>query len=183
MCHGRFGDRTLFVAVVVSEAFEAFPRSIRRSSAVRPIGGVPADEARLPRGVVPFPFRTHARAPWLVHPHKASIGPFPRENLFGIAGDIDRLAFLQERLETALASLGFTREPRPFSPHLTLARLRDNASSGQRRDFGEAVSKIAGETRLKIPVAAFSLMRSELTPSGAIYTRLAELKLSPGAIS
>ena len=46
----------------------------------------------------------------------------------GISGEVDKLSQLQKRIETTLTPLGFAPESRAFTPHLTLARLRDQAS-------------------------------------------------------
>ena len=45
----------------------------------------------------------------------------------GVDGDLDPLRGLQERVEEAVVKLGFPRESRPFSPHLTLGRVHDRA--------------------------------------------------------
>ncbi|MEE8173887.1 MAG: 2'-5' RNA ligase family protein, partial [Dehalococcoidia bacterium] len=73
--------------------------------------------------------------------------------------------------------LGFPRESRPFTPHLTLARVRERASPQERRSFGELVMSTKFEARLPLEVSAISLMRSRLTPAGAIYSRIFTLRL------
>ena len=45
----------------------------------------------------------------------------------GIEGDLDALRALQSRVDQGVAGLGFARELRPFSPHLTLARVPESA--------------------------------------------------------
>ncbi|GAI25354.1 unnamed protein product, partial [marine sediment metagenome] len=51
----------------------------------------------------------------------------------GISGEVDKLSQLQKYIESTLAPLGFAPESRPFTPHLTLARLRDRASLDERQ--------------------------------------------------
>jgi len=102
----------------------------------------------------------------------------PRVLWLGIRGEIDKLAAWQKRIDDGLAPLGFTKEARPFTPHLTLARLREGVSSGDRRDFGELVMKTPVEANYKVNVNSLSLMKSQLLPTGAVYSRLAEVKLS-----
>ncbi len=96
----------------------------------------------------------------------------------GISGEVDKLLLLQKRLESNLANLGFTPESRPFTPHLTLARVRNQVSLDERQGFGQL---IAG-TEFKagsIKVDAISLMRSQLTREGAIYSRISSVRLVP----
>ena len=101
----------------------------------------------------------------------------PRVLWLGIRGDIDKLVAWQQRIDSGLVPLGFAKETRPFTPHLTLARLREGVSPGDRRDFGELVMKTPTEVNYKINVNSLSLMKSQLLPGGAVYSRLAEVKL------
>jgi len=94
----------------------------------------------------------------------------------GIRGEVDKLGQLQQRIESNLARLGFAPESRPFTAHLTLARLRNQASSDERQRFGQLI----GETRFEagsIKVDAINLMRSQLTREGAIYNRISSVRL------
>jgi RNA 2',3'-cyclic 3'-phosphodiesterase len=97
----------------------------------------------------------------------------------GIIGDLDTLNTLQSNLETALIPSGFQPEKRPFTPHLTLARMRDNATPLQRQTLGEAISKTKFESQMIIQVRCLSLMKSQLTRAGAIYSCLSSVELSP----
>ena len=102
----------------------------------------------------------------------------PRVLWVGIKGEIDTLVVWQQRIDKGLLPLGFAKETRPFTPHLTLARLREGCSPGDRRDFGEMVAKTPIEVSYKFNVNRLSLMKSQLLPGGAVYSRLAEVKLS-----
>ena len=95
----------------------------------------------------------------------------------GISGEVDKLSQLQKRIETALTPLGFAPESRPFTPHLTLARLRDQASPDERQRFGQLIASTKFEVAYTIEVDAISLMRSQLTREGAIYSRISSVKL------
>lgn len=101
----------------------------------------------------------------------------PRVLWLGIRGEIDKLVAWQQRIDNGLVPLGFAKETRPFTPHLTLARLREGVSPGDRRDFGELVMKTPLEVNFKVNVNSLSLMKSQLLPGGAVYSRLAEVKL------
>lgn len=104
----------------------------------------------------------------------------PRVLWVGIGGEIDELVSLQQNIDLALAPSGFAKEERPFVPHLTLARIRQGASPKERKSFGELVMSTSSETSYPFDVEAVSLMRSQLTPAGAIYTRLFMTKLETG---
>jgi len=96
----------------------------------------------------------------------------------GMGGEVDKLAHLQQRLESNLAGLGFTPENRRFTPHLTLARVRDRVALDEREGLGELIDGTKFEPVHSFPVEAVSLMKSQLTREGAIYSRIsaAELK-------
>ncbi len=95
----------------------------------------------------------------------------------GVRGEVDKLGQLQQRIESNLARLGFAPESRPFTPHLTLARLRDQALPAERQRFGELIVSTRFETAYTIEVDAISLMRSQLTREGAIYSRISSIGL------
>jgi len=112
----------------------------------------------------------------------SGLGVFPnlkqvRVLWVGIGGEVDRLKELQRGIDTELAALGFAREDRPFVPHLTLARVRQGASPWERRSLGELFNTAVFEDKYEAKVETVSLMRSELTPAGAIYSRLSEVVL------
>lgn len=95
----------------------------------------------------------------------------------GMSGEIDKLIGLQKQVDLNLASLGFTPESRPFVPHLTLARVRTQLPPDEGQKFNELLSGTKFEASAEIAVDAISLMRSQLTPQGAIYTRISSVPL------
>jgi 2'-5' RNA ligase len=96
----------------------------------------------------------------------------------GISGEVDKLGQLQQRIESNLTPLGFTAESRPFTPHLTLARLRKQASLDERQGLGRLIINTKFETAYTIEVEAINLMRSQLTREGAIYSQISSVKLN-----
>ncbi len=98
----------------------------------------------------------------------------------GISGEVDKLSQLQQRLESNLARLGFVPESRLFTPHLTLARLRNRASPDERQSFGQLITTTRFEATYAIKVDAISLMRSQLTREGAIYNQISSVGLNKG---
>jgi len=95
----------------------------------------------------------------------------------GLSGEIDRLRQLQQRLESSLEQLGFAAESRAFTPHLTIARIRNQASQDERQRFGQLITGTSFDAG-EISVDAISLMRSQLTRQGAIYSRLGSADLT-----
>ena len=122
------------------------------------------------RGITPF------------HLELGEMGVFPnlrapRVVWVGLRGEIATLSVLQENIESALIPLGFPPESRAFSPHLTLGRVREKASPGERRSLGQAVASSKVASMEPFPVDSVSLMRSTLTREGAVYSRLYSVAL------
>jgi RNA 2',3'-cyclic 3'-phosphodiesterase len=84
------------------------------------------------------------------------------------------LAALHRQVTAATSSVGFASEARDFSPHITLARLKD-------RTAGPAVDRFLERCRGfrfdAFPVTEFILFSSLLTPRGSRYTREAVFPL------
>ena len=100
-------------------------------------------------------------------------GPRPRVLWVGVTGDVPELAALQRRVEAALAPLGFAPEGRPFTPHLTLARVPEGAAPALRRAVAQATADIRPPRAPAFRVRSVSLMESHLRPGGAVYVRRA----------
>jgi 2'-5' RNA ligase len=102
----------------------------------------------------------------------------PQVVWIGLDGDMEPLSSLHRKIEAGLARLGFKPENHSFSPHLTLARLRDEALSAERQKLGDTVNRTICEINHALPISEICLMRSNLTPAGAIYTRLSSHNLN-----
>lgn len=86
----------------------------------------------------------------------------------------ESLADLARSIDRALAAIGIPAEDRPFSPHLTLARVKDPVPlAGLRAAIDALESTEFGAFR----AASFHLYRSQLAPGGSIYTKLAQFSL------
>jgi RNA 2',3'-cyclic 3'-phosphodiesterase len=82
-----------------------------------------------------------------------------------------RVIEIHGEIEQACESLGFLREAKPFSPHLTLARVKMGV-----RHVGAALA-MSGVLDQPLSVGSLAvesvvLVKSELKPTGSIYTRL-----------
>lgn len=112
------------------------------------------------RGLGFFPNEKHARVFWA--------GVEGALNLATLAGDVD----------VQLAKAGFPRETRPYSPHLTLARLEP---PGVAREFQATVQKNAAREFGVLRTAEFHLIESQLKSTGAEYTTLQSFRFAAEA--
>jgi len=103
----------------------------------------------------------------------------PRVLWLGVGGEVEALARLQRRVEELSLELGFSTEERPYHPHLTLARFRPEYLSSL-RGLERQVARLATLPSLPIPVRALTLYRSELRPTGAVYTLVDTFALETG---
>lgn len=104
----------------------------------------------------------------------------PRVVWIGLQEPTGMLVRLRDSLENLVASLGFPAEKRPFHPHLTLGRVQRYVSKSDVREIGEVVSTSAFGKIGEISVSSVSYIKSDLLPSGAVYTTLSEAQLQRG---
>jgi len=123
-----------------------------------------AIEAKIKEAVKPFP------------PFKVSlkgIGAFPSSKRakilwVGVKEGAKDLTDLFVALEKKIHELGFEKEARKFTPHITFARVKDGKYSlSENIDFSFD----------SFPVNEVALFKSTLTPKGAIYESLSSLPL------
>ena len=105
----------------------------------------------------------------------------------GIQADAG-LAELAKKVEDGLAEIGIPKEKRDFSPHLTLARA-SGASGAPGRRRGDKTNRVFAKLQEKLAQASsadfgvmtareFFLYRSQLSPKGSRYTKIARFELS-----
>lgn len=95
----------------------------------------------------------------------------PRVVWVKVEGPPDLIA-IQHGIDNETARLGYAREDRPFSPHLTLGRVSRNATPNDVRKIGEALDQSKVGLLGVMRVEGVNLYSSDLRPSGAIYTCL-----------
>lgn len=110
------------------------------------------------------------------------LGAFPdlkraRVIWVGTGGDVNTLKKLQSKLEYEFQHLGFKNEERDFRGHFTLGRLKNPGPITELMDMARTIENVRfGEFK----VEKITLFQSNLTPSGAVYTRLHTFPLGLG---
>jgi RNA 2',3'-cyclic 3'-phosphodiesterase len=104
----------------------------------------------------------------------AGIGAFPGLNRprviwVGIDGQTDALQSLNRRLLNRLAAAGFNGDKRKFSGHLTIGRGKGNVNPVRLIDSIRAVKAFSAKM---FRVDRFILFKSDIRPTGAVYTAL-----------
>jgi RNA 2',3'-cyclic 3'-phosphodiesterase len=103
-------------------------------------------------------------------------GVFPNKNYMKVIWlgiqDNGQIEPIVQALENGLASLGFKKETRGFSPHLTVGRVR--TAKNKEKLLG-TLEHHQAETFTTQEVHTITLKKSELTPNGPIYTTLRDV--------
>ncbi len=110
------------------------------------------------------------------------IGSFPNSKLprvlwVGIHAPPE-LAALQKTIEAGAVRLGYERDDRPFSPHLTLGRVRQRIDAASLRKIRAALEGIQIGSIGAARIDSVHLFRSELRHEGSVYTKLFSAPLS-----
>ena len=92
---------------------------------------------------------------------------FGHHRVAGVKGDLETLSALQLAVDDVVGKIGLPKERRAFSPHLTLGRVRRDASNGQLRKIGQVMTdrELTGAPAWSADTV--NLMRTELDPSGS----------------
>lgn len=102
----------------------------------------------------------------------------PRIVWAGLAMGALECQALAARVDAALAPCGIAPQARPYRPHLTLARLREPGRGG---DWPGALALLTEAAWPETTVAAMTLWRSLLSPSGARHEIVATFAATAGA--
>jgi len=116
-----------------------------------------------------------------VEPFKIQIkgtGVFPNEKYIKIIWlgiqNGEKITQIAEKIDEKVSKLGFKKEKRSFSPHLTIGRVRNAKNKDKILKMIEKYKDLLFAEKI---VDTINLKRSELTPQGPIYTTLREIKL------
>ena len=97
----------------------------------------------------------------------------PRILWIGIQTGYEALKQIAEDMESSLEPLGFLKEKRSFSPHVTVGRVR---SVSDIRSLTERMQKMEFKKTF-FKVDQIELIKSDLTPRGPIYTPILTCKI------
>jgi 2'-5' RNA ligase len=104
-------------------------------------------------------------------------GKKPRVIWLGLKQGGDELYSIYERLEKSLQAKGLGPADKAFRPHLTLGRVKSPKGVNRvLKDLEEVGDRVLGEFTAR----EITLFKSELHPSGAVYTDLKKAKLTGG---
>jgi RNA 2',3'-cyclic 3'-phosphodiesterase len=135
------------------------------------------DERQTPRVCGLVADETARHTPFLMAVETVGCFPNPRRPRVlwvGVGQGTQELCALHDALETPLQELGYRREERRYTPHITLGRVKSDRPTVQ---LAEALARQAAWKGGEIEVGALLVMSSELTPKGPIYSVLSRAKL------
>ncbi|MDZ7342600.1 MAG: RNA 2',3'-cyclic phosphodiesterase [candidate division KSB1 bacterium] len=123
-----------------------------------------------------------AQAAATVSPFELKIGSvgafpnlkYPRVIWVGAVSEGNQLQLLVHNIEEQMSALGFEKERRPYSAHLTLGRVKDVRGIQTTLEKLQQFEKFEGGS---FEVDAIHLIKSELHPAGSIYTLLRTIEL------
>ena len=108
------------------------------------------------------------------------VGVFPPRGrpavLWAGVGECDSLRRLHREIADIVANCGFVLEPRPWVPHVTLARLAPHAPRSWTAAF---LDRHAGLSAPGVAIEAFRLYESTRLPEGTVHAAAATVGLSP----
>ena len=108
--------------------------------------------------------------------HLGGLGSFPslkrpRVIYIGIKAP-PALEALQRGIESASRRIGYESEERGFSPHLTIGRVRQNVIATEQQAIRRALEETKIDSLGTARVDLVHLYKSDLKPTGSVYTRL-----------
>lgn len=113
--------------------------------------------------------------------HLNGLGSFPnlkrpRVIYIGIQAPA-ALEALQRGIESASSRLGYGAEERGFSPHLTIGRVKQNVTATEQQAIRRALENTKIDSLGTARVNSVELFKSDLRPTGSVYTRLSSATL------
>ncbi|MGC9210240.1 MAG: RNA 2',3'-cyclic phosphodiesterase [Acidilobus sp.] len=108
----------------------------------------------------------------------AGVGAFPNPSnarviWVGIVEGFEELKEIREQVDRGLKEIGLSLEEEEFTPHLTIARVKERGSPAVLKFIMEKANYEIGE----MEVRSVRLKKSTLTPRGPIYETLAEARV------
>lgn len=122
-------------------------------------------------------------APFVVRAEGLGCFPNPRRPRVvwvGVSEPTGALQALRDGVEAHVAPLGYPTERRRFSPHLTLGRVHRRASTSEAAEVGQVVRTASVGLVGQLQATHVRFIKSDLRPTGAVYTTLFEAPFGRG---
>ncbi len=97
----------------------------------------------------------------------------PKVIWIGVDKGKQELSLMQKKIEDEMGKIGFLKEDREFSPHLTIGRVKSPKNIDK---LTELIKNTSFQTE-EIEIKEVVVMKSDLHPAGAIYTPLKKINL------
>jgi len=108
-------------------------------------------------------------------------GVFPNENYIKVIWigikNHEQIAEIAKKIDDQLSKIGFKKEKRKFSPHITIGRVK---SGKDKEKILQILNKYKNVDFIDLKIDSIKLKKSELNPKGPIYTTLKEIKIGQG---
>ena len=109
-------------------------------------------------------------------------GSFPEDEAarllwLRVEGQVNRLRDLQQLVEATLTTQSVDLGTRPFSPHVSIARVSRTATIVDRRRLTQLASKLDGYDAGLFDIDKIVVLASNLSPKGTLYTPISEIPL------
>jgi 2'-5' RNA ligase len=146
------------------------------------LGEVEASQAQMLRMSLPPEVAKHEATSLTT----GRLGVFPTERKprvlwMGLDGEIEGLRGLQRDLTRLLVSLGFQIDLRPFAPHVTLGRLREEISNARGMEIWTTLRGFELGAPIEVPVNEVVLYRSVIDRGGSRHEPLVRCPLNASA--
>jgi len=116
----------------------------------------------------------------------AEVGAFPKISRpsviwVGVTRGAHEMITLADRTDREMAKMGFERETRPFSPHITIGRVKSPKNRGGPPEnlsgLRELIERHQNREVGSFGVEQVNIMKSDLQRAGAIYSVITECRL------
>jgi len=136
------------------------------------LGDVSSQSVQILKQILPSEAELHS--PFDIHIE--GFGSFPNSKrarvlYIGVQAPAE-LGALHHGVESACGKIGYKPDTRPFSPHLTIGRVRQGISSSDRLKIRKVLGEFKIDSLGTASVDSIHLYKSELRPTGAVYTKL-----------
>jgi len=143
------------------------------------LGDVSAEELEKLAGAIELELVTHAPFTMSV----AGLGVFPgyhqpRIIWVGLEAP-NSLSSLQQSVDATAVRMAYLPEERPFSPHLTIGRVGQGSTQANRLKIRETLEAATSISIGPFEVKAVTIFKSDLRPTGPVYTSLYTLPMQP----